>query len=118
MKPFGYDYDPKLNTLVPNEHAEDVKKIYDLYLQGYSTTQLANMFPVSGDRQIMMILSRATYLGKINYKGEIIEGRHQAIIDDETWKRVQAEKEKRTDRKVTKSQHLLTGLVYCGKCGA
>lgn len=62
--------------------------------------------------------SRATYLGKINYKGEIIEGRHQAIIDDETWKRVQAEKEKRTDRKVTKSQHLLTGLVYCGKCGA
>lgn len=118
MKPFGYDYDPKLNTLVPNEHAEDVKKIYDLYLQGYSTTQLANMFPVSGDRQIMMILSRETYLGKINYKGEIIEGRHQAIIDDETWKRVQAEKEKRTDRKVTKSQHLLTGLVYCGKCGA
>lgn len=118
IKPFGYDYDAELNILVPNEHAEDVKKIYDLYLKGYTATQLANMFPVSGDRQIMLILSRITYLGKINYKGEIIEGKHQAIIDEDTWKKVQEEKEKRLNKKVTKSQHLLTGLVYCGKCGA
>ena len=49
--PFGYDYDKNKNVLVPNSHAEDVKKIYDLYLQGYSTTQLAQMFDVASDRQ-------------------------------------------------------------------
>lgn len=63
--PFGYDYDQSRDILVPNEHAEDVKQIFDLYLQGYSTTQLAKMFDVSGDRQVANILDRVTYLGKI-----------------------------------------------------
>ena len=118
IQPFGYTYDANLDILVPNEHAEDVRQIYNLYLQGYSTTQLAQMFPVSGDRHITQILSRVTYLGKISYKGEIIEGRHEAIIDRDTWERVQIEREKRSTKNIVKSQYLLTGLVYCGKCGA
>lgn len=118
IQPFGYTYDANKDILVPNEHAEDVRQIYDLYLQGYSTTKLAQMFPVSSDRHITQILSRVTYLGKISYRGEIIEGRHEAIIDRDTWDRVQAEREKRSTKGVSTSQYLLTGLVYCGKCGA
>ncbi len=53
--PFGYDYDREKNTLIPNEKAEQVRQIYQLYLQGYSTTQLAGMFDVSGDKHISAI---------------------------------------------------------------
>ncbi|SDB58298.1 site-specific DNA recombinase [Ruminococcaceae bacterium FB2012] len=116
--PFGYDYDPQRNILIPNEHAEDVRKIYDLYLQGYSTTQLANMFDVSGDKQITNILDRVTYLGKIPYNGGLIEGCHEAIIDEETFERVKAERRIRSTKNAVTSSYLLTGLIYCGKCGS
>ena len=116
--PFGYDYDSNQDILVPNEHAEDVKNIYDLYLKGYSTTRLAKMFPVSGDRQITMILDRVTYIGKIKYNDEIFQGRHQPIIDEYTWQRVQLERQRRSTKNVAASPYLLTGLLVCGKCGA
>lgn len=116
--PFGYDYDSNQDILVPNEHAEDVKNIYDLYLKGYSTTRLAKMFPVSGDRQITMILDRVTYIGKIKYNDEIFQGRHQPIIDENTWQGVQLERQRRSTKNVVTSPYLLTGLLVCGKCGA
>lgn len=116
--PFGYDYDKNKNILIPNEHAEDVRQIYDLYLQGYSTTQLANMFDVSSDRHIGQILDRETYLGKIQYRGEVFEGQHEALIDETTWLKVQEMRRKRSTKNVITSSYLLTGLVYCGKCGA
>lgn len=118
IAPFGYDYDANKNILTPNEHADDVRSIYDLYLQGYSTTKLATMFDVASDRHITQILDRVTYLGKICYKGEIIEGQHEAIIDEETWHRVQAERQRRSTKNTVTSTYLLTGLLYCGKCGA
>jgi len=116
--PFGYDYDANRDILVPNEHAEDVRQIFDLYLQGYSTTALAKMFDVSGDKQITNILDRITYLGKINFCGEIIDGLHEPIIDEQTWNNVQAERQKRSTKGIVTSSYLLTGLIYCGKCGA
>ncbi len=116
--PFGYDYDKNQNILVPNEHADDVRKIYDLYLQGYSTTMLANMFDVACDKHITNILDRVTYLGKINFRGKIIDGLHEAIIDEETWNKVQLERQKRSTKNVVTSSYLLTGLIFCGKCGA
>ncbi len=116
--PFGYDYDANRDILVPNEHADDVRQIFDLYLQGYSTTALAKMFDVSGDKQITNILDRITYLGKINFCGEIIDGLHEPIIDEQTWNNVQAERQKRSTKGIVTSSYLLTGLIYCGKCGA
>ena len=116
--PFGYDYDKTKNILMPNEHADDVRKIYDLYLQGYSTTQLADMFDVANDSHITSILDRVTYLGKIKFRGEILQGQHEAIIDEETWNKVQRERKKRSTKNIVTSSYLLTGLLYCGKCGA
>lgn len=116
--PFGYDYDKAKGILVPNEHAEDVRQIFDLYIEGYSTTRLAKMFDVASDRHITQILDRITYLGKIQYRGEIFEGQHEAIIDEQTFKRVQIERQKRSTKNVITSSYLLTGLLYCGKCGA
>ena len=116
--PFGYDYDPAQNILVQNEHANDVRAIYDLYLKGYSTTRLAKMFPVANDHHVTSILDRVTYLGKISYKGEIFEGKHEPIIDENTWRRVQEERQRRSTKGIVTSHYLLTGLLYCGKCGA
>lgn len=116
--PFGYDYDPEKDILVPNEHADDVRKIYDLYLQGYSPNKLSEMFDVANDCQISNILERITYIGKIQFRGEIFDGKHEPIIDEATWNAVQAERKKRSVKKTVTSDYLLTGLVYCARCGA
>uniref|UniRef100_UPI0025EB8881 recombinase family protein n=1 Tax=Ruminococcus sp. TaxID=41978 RepID=UPI0025EB8881 len=116
--PFGYDYDREKNTLIPNEKAEQVRQIYQLYLQGYSTTQLAGMFDVSGDQHISAILDRETYLGRIRFRGEVVEGCHEAIIDEDTWNRVRQERQRRSRGAVWDTSYLLTGLLVCGKCGA
>lgn len=116
--PFGYDYSKEDGILVPNEHAEDVRQIFDLYIQGYSTTRLAKMFSLSCDSHVTQILDRITYLGKISYKGEVFDGKHAAIIDEETFKKAQIERKKRSTRNVITSSYLLTGMLYCGNCGA
>lgn len=116
--PFGYDYDPEKDILVPNEHADDVRKIYDLYLQGYSPNKLSEMFDVANDCHITNILERVTYIGKIKYRGEILDGLHEPLIDEETWNRVQAEIKRRSAKKTVTSSYLLTGLVYCARCGS
>lgn len=116
--PFGYDYDKEKNILVPNENAEDVRQIYDLYLKGYSLGQLTKIFSLSSDAHIAHILDRVTYLGKINYRNEILEGQHEAIIDELVWYKVQEERNRRSRKSITHSPYLLTGIIYCGKCGA
>ena len=116
--PFGYDYDKDHGILVPNEHADDVRQIFDLYIKGYSTTRLARMFDVASDRHVTQILDRVTYIGKIKYNGEVFEGKHQALIDEKTFDLAQAERRKRSTKNTTTSSYLLTGLLHCGHCGA
>lgn len=116
--PFGYDYDSSKGILVPNEHADDVKQIYDLYIKGYSAGKLAKMFDVANDTHIMHILERPIYRGYILYNGELIKGQHQAIIDDDTWERAQLARKKRSVVKTNTNSYLLSGLVICGICGA
>ena len=65
--PFGYDYNNGDDVLVPNKDAETVRKIFELYKEGYSTYALAKMFDLKGDKQVSDMLSRVTYIGKLKY---------------------------------------------------
>ncbi|MGN0678622.1 MAG: recombinase family protein [Oscillospiraceae bacterium] len=116
--PFGYDYDPEKNILVPNEHAEDVKKIYQLYIQGYSPFRISKMFDVCGECQIIKILARPTYKGMILYNGELIQGKHEPLVSEELWEKAQNEHKRRSVQRTIATNHLLAGVLYCGVCGA
>lgn len=117
--PFGYDYDDKQGILVPNEDADTVRKVYDLYLKGYSAQKIATLLGLKYDRLVTQILTRRTNVGKIFYKGQEYEGRHEAIIPEETYLAAMQEMAQRqkTRTSVTPTPHLLTGIVYCGVCG-
>ena len=117
--PFGYDYDPVQGVLVPNKDAETVRKIYDLYQQGYSKQVIADMFGLKYDRLVDRILVRKANAGVIVYNGKEYMGRHEAIISLETYEKTMAIMAERSgQRSVSTTDHLLTGLVCCGKCGA
>lgn len=116
--PFGYDYNRKKGILEPNGDAETVKQIFNLYCEGYSSTRLADMFGFKGDKLVLNILGRKTYAGYIIYNDMEIKAQHQPIISLETYEKTQSIRKKRAIKTEYTSDYLLSGLVYCGKCGA
>ena len=65
---------------------------------------------------LYLILSNRLYIGRIPHKGRSYEGEHDAIIDAETWDKVQAQLAANAGRKRgrTSSKHpsLLAGLLF------
>lgn len=118
--PFGYDYDSAKGILVPNEDAVVVRKIYELYIKGYSAQKIANMLNLKYDKLVTQILTRRSNLGLISYKGQEYQGLHQPIVTEETFDLAMRKMRERgsSARATASSRHLLTGLVYCGLCGA
>lgn len=130
--PIGYDF---INgKLIINEYeALQVRTIYNMFLDGetihgitrYMSEHFTNRYSnYRTPGQTGVILRNRLYIGKIKYKGVEYDGVHEPIIDIDTFERVQKRyKEisgKWSDhyRSPFKAKHLLTGLLYCGNCGA
>ncbi len=116
--PFGYDYDSEKGILVPNSDAETVRRIYDLYLEGYSPRRIAEITGLKYERLAIQILKRKSNAGFIVYNGEEYKGKHEPIVSLEKFNAAMENMRRRSGMKNTESAHLLTGLLECGVCGA
>lgn len=116
--PFGYDYDKEKGILVPNDDAKKVEQIYKLYIEGHSPQDIANMLGLKYDRLVYQILTRKSNYGVIEYNGEEYQGKHEPIISKEIYDIAMRCMLERKTIKASTSNYLLTGLVYCGKCGS
>lgn len=118
------------NKLViePSE-AEVVKKIFNLYCQGYGLKAVAKMMNAGGYSgkngksfsimTIRGILTNKAYIGFVKYDGEYFQGIHEPIISQEQWTKVQNLLAfKRTFSKTIDYQYLLSGIIKCPVCGA
>ena len=82
-------------------------------------TRIGKRFNKSSVRSI---LTNYLYIGKINHKGNIHEGLHDAIIDEETWEKAQDLLKSKTptisipNSRITQAP-LLKGILDCGVCG-
>lgn len=116
--PFGYDYDKEKGILVPNKDAEKVRQVYKLYIEGKSPQDIANLLGLKYDKLATQILTRKSNYGIIEYNGEEYQGKHEPIISKETYDIAMKCMLDRSRVRANTSEYLLTGLVYCGKCGA
>lgn len=116
--PFGYDYDETKGILVPNSDAETVREIYRLFLEGHSPNFIALTLGLKYEKLVVQILKRITNTGVILYNGEEYQGKHEAIVDRDTYNRAIEQFSLRKRGVSNSSRHLLSGLVYCGECGA
>ena len=116
--PFGYDYDQSKGILVPNEDAETVRKMYDLYIKGYSTRKIAAMLGIKHERLVSLVLVRRSNLGYITYHGQEYKGNHVPIVSEEVYELAMKKMRERSKSAApVKPSHLLTGLIFCGHCG-
>ncbi len=117
--PFGYDYDLDKGILVPNNDAETVRQIYELYLKGYSLQNIANMLGLKYEKLAAQIMLRKTNIGIIEYNGVEYRGLHEPIVAPDIYEKALALHAQRSEKRlVAGAKHLLTGLVFCGVCGA
>ena len=117
--PLGYYYDRNDGILHPKEdEADRIRQAYKLYLEGLSTTAIATLLGFKGDVVVSNILKRKSNIGYIEYKGKTYKGLHEPIVDEDTYYAVQRLMAKRNTNSHLSDNNLLTGLCYCGKCGA
>lgn len=132
--PIGYDYVD--GCLVINDYeAMQVRKIYELFLAGWPITRIHKHMKDNYTNKygswhsyssVISVLTLALYTGKIYYQDKVYEGRHESLIDEETFNRAQVRYEEIRWNKIgTKekkspfqSKHMLAGLLICGNCGA
>jgi transposase-like protein len=86
--PFGYKVENG-QPIIDNENSENVRLIFNEFANGKSLNQIAGTYGISVNG-IKKILKNFTYLGKIKFNSQIIQGKHPALISPELFNRVQS----------------------------
>ena len=110
--------------------AEQVKKIYEWYLEGASLKTITDRLQEAGYTNrygsysswssVRNILENETYLGRIHFGDVLVCDAHEPLVTEEQFNKVQALRGRRREQYGTwafQSKHLLTGMLYCGHCG-
>lgn len=136
MDLLGYDIDYKTKKFLINpKEAEAVKIMFDLFIKGYSYTQIENYLYDNGYKRkngkpIRLtnrnLLCNKKYIGTHHQefiedakKEEVIaENVIPPIIDKETFNRTQEILDKRRGKSIRVYQSLLSGIIICGYTGA
>lgn len=117
--PFGYYYDRNDGILHPKEEeADKVRKAYKMYIGGYSCENISKILGFKGERIVIQILKRKSNIGLIEYKGKTYRGKHEAIVDEKTFYEAQECMKNRHTNSHINNDNILTGLCWCGVCGA
>jgi hypothetical protein len=131
--PYGYTRDPDSKALPPCPvRAPVLRHIFTLYTQErQGTTSIARTLEAEGappPRQhgwspnaLQVILANPAYIGLIRWNGKLYEGRHEPLIEKDTFDQAQAILARRfkdaTLRRGNATPFLLSGLVRCQRCG-
>jgi len=137
----GYDVDRQPRRLIVNhKEAAQVQEIFQLYLRlgGLIPTveelnrrgrvnkrwttrkEVARGGKPFSKGSLHYLLTNLTYRGKVQYKEQIYDGDHEAIISEDLFRRVRTllENNRRTKRLEKANGHrgLLEGLLFCACC--
>ena len=128
--PFGYKRQPEkgLPPIKVEQEAKAVIEIFQRRADGQSNGEIAtwvntqNFQTRDGNfftpHAIKDILNNQFYCGFVKYNKKLYPGKHEAIISQEIFQRVQARKQtKKTIREVHGLKGLLQGIIVCSNCG-
>ena len=115
--PFPYRYDRNTGTLIPiPEQVELLHKMISLYISGKSFNAIGDIVGMDESLVETRILS-ITNTGKVPYKDEVYDGKHEAVVSDELYEEILRVNKVRSHEKYER-HYLLSGKIYCGHCGA
>ena len=126
--PFGYCVEKRKLLIVP-EKAETVRLVFRRFLEIGSATLLVKELNETGIKvkagkpmdkgYLYRMLGNRHYLGEIPLGQESFPGEHEAIIDQDTWEKVQITLKANTRRRPTnrvQTPAILKGIIRCHHC--
>lgn len=126
--PLGYKFLPGCNDLVVDPfEAAIVREIFSLFLSGNSINGIAARMAEKYGKvrnwngtAVRRVLGNPIYIGKVRQNGELFDGLHEPIISETDFYMANAilVHNKEVQKQSCRSTSLLTGLLYCGDCGA
>lgn len=124
--PIGYERNGK--EIVVNEYlAMQVKEMFRLVASGVRLSDVVRDFNERGfdllgqidTSHVRRIIRNKAYLGFVNYNGETFDGRHPALIDQETFDKANARLDENAEKQCGgRKNSYLSGLLYCSRCGS
>ncbi|GFR03864.1 recombinase [Trichonephila clavata] len=126
--PLGYDVKDK-ELIINEKEAKTVKHIFERYMELRSMAELARELNSQGYRTkarfdifkkatVRRIITNPIYVGKIRHYEKQYEGKHEAIIEEEKWKKAQELIRNQPYRKAKYEEALLKGIIKCKSCNA
>lgn len=135
---YGYQRDENGQLLIIEEEAKWVKWIFDQYIGGKGTTNIAkelNRLSIRRNQgarwdqhKVMMTITNLHYTGMVHWKvatapedSRIVrQGVHEPIVSMETYDKAQLILERRREGTISLNSYdyVFGGIVKCGKCGA
>ena len=129
--PLGYRKTVDKKFEIDPATAPIVREIFDLYANGKTQRQIVDILNEKGYRtskgmpfrlgSISGILVNRKYIGIYSYEDIEIKGGIPAIIDDQTFDKVQEmlkTNKRATGRMKAPVYYMLTGKLFCGHCGS
>jgi site-specific DNA recombinase len=131
---FGYAYTSADGFTIDPVTGPILGRTYRSYIAGNSVYALVRQLndgdtrPVRGygvvtdglwsDRTLRRVMDSGFAAGFISFRGELLPGAHEAIIEPEEWDAFkEARERRRVYRRVERSEYLLSGMVRC-ICGS
>ncbi|MDT8901120.1 recombinase family protein [Anaeroselena agilis] len=129
--PYGYKQDPTTRELSLDEiEAEVIRWIFREYLhggmgyQGLADDLTSRKVPVPADSEIWgrttvrQMIANPFFAGLVKHGEKLFKGKHPAIVSEEDWTAAQKLRAARSNYAPEFRGGLLTGIIYCGECGA
>lgn len=142
--PIGYKFQTASDgTLISNDITPDpytaklVKEVFRLFVSGWNISRIArhmeesygsNLYDWGHNTAIRRILANPVYMGKVKTGNQWYSGIHEALVSETDWYMAAAllEHNKELDKRTYAyrtgntgtADNLLTGLLFCGDCGA
>lgn len=127
-----YGYQPVDGRLVEDPRTSPIiKEVFRRYAAGENKRSIISDLNERGIRtsrgkpltnaSFQTALKNPTYIGQHTWKGEVIKGAADALIDEETFERAQAYIRRRALAPAAakaKVEYQLQGKAFCGMCGA
>ncbi|MDO4269413.1 MAG: recombinase family protein [Eubacteriales bacterium] len=121
--PFGYRYADGL--LAPDAYrAALVREIFERFCAGQSLSSICRAMEQAcpgkwSTAKLRYLLRNTNYIGKVKFRGVTYDGVHQPLVGRQTFEAAQRLLDaRRANGAPFRAGTLLSGLLYCGRCGA
>lgn len=125
---FGYDRDEDDHYVVNEREAMAVNKVGDMILDFLPDSEILNWLKANGFKNtkgkdftksaISRMASNRKYIGEYSYGDVVIPDGMPRIMSDEKFLKIQEVRKIRRTKRVRNNDYILSGVLYCGECGA